>query len=212
MKFDLYDKTGTKKGDVNASAEIFEAKINPDLMHRAVVLRLANRRTNLAHVQTRGEVNGTTAKAFRQKGTGRARRGAKTTTLLRGGGASHGPRNIQNFSKAMPKKERRAALFSSLSLKAKEKSVFALEELGLKEPKTKTFVELLAKLPEGKKYLFVLPERNDVFRKSMANIPNTKTILASYLNPFDALWAEKICFVADALKKTEETFLTTDKK
>jgi large subunit ribosomal protein L4 len=212
MKFDLYDNTGTKKGDVNASKEIFEAKINPDLMHRAVVMRLANRRTNVAHVQTRGEVTATTAKAFRQKGTGRARRGAKTTTLLRGGGASHGPRNVQNFSKTMPQKERRAALFSSLSVKAKEKAIFSLEGFDSKEPKTKAFVSLLAKLPKAKKYLFVLPERDDVLRKSVSNIPNVKIILANYLNPFDALWAEKICFVSDSLKKAEETFLTTDKK
>jgi large subunit ribosomal protein L4 len=212
MKFDLYDNTGTKKGDVNASKEIFEAKINPDLMHRAVVLRLANRRLNVAHSQTRGEVTATTKKAFRQKGTGRARRGAMTTTLLRGGAASHGPRNVQNFSKAMPQKERRAALFSSLTVKANEKAIFSLEGFNSKEPKTKAFVTLLGKLPEAKKYLFVLPERDDVLRKSVSNIPNVKTILASYLNPLDALWAEKICFVADALQKAEDTFLTTDKK
>jgi large subunit ribosomal protein L4 len=212
MKFDLYDNTGTKKGDVDAPKEIFEAKINPDLMHRAVVMRLSNRRLNIAHAQTRGEVTATTAKAFRQKGTGRARRGAKTTTLLRGGAASHGPRNVQNFVKAMPQKERRAALFSSLTTKAKEKAIFSLEGFGAKEPKTKAFVELLGKLPEAKKYLFVLPERDDVLRKSVSNIPNVKTILASYLNPFDALWAEKICFVGDSLQKAEETFLTTRKK
>jgi large subunit ribosomal protein L4 len=135
-----------------------------------------------------------------------------TTTLLRGGAASHGPRNIQNFSKAMPQKERRAALFSSLTVKANEKAIFSLEGFNSKAPKTKAFVSLLGKLPEAKKYLFVLPERDDVLRKSVSNIPNVKTILASYLNPLDALWAEKICFVADALQKAEDTFLTTDKK
>lgn len=211
MKIDLYDATGAKKGDVTLKKEIFEAKINPDLMHRAVVMRLANRRTPVAHTLLRGEVHGTTKKAFRQKGTGNARRGALTTSLLRGGGVAHGPRNDRNFTKAMPKKERRAALFSSLSAQAQEKNILALEGFNTKEPKTKVFIDLLAKLPEAKKYLFVLAEKNEVFQKSVANIPNVQTILAAYLNPYDVLHANKICFVADGMKKMETTF-TTDKK
>ena len=122
MKIALYDATGEKSGDVTLNKTLFESKINKDLMHRAVVMRLANRRNPIAHVQTRGEVRMTTKKAFRQKGTGNARRGALSTTLLRGGAASHGPRNERNFTKDMPKKERRAALYSALSAQAKEKN------------------------------------------------------------------------------------------
>jgi large subunit ribosomal protein L4 len=211
MKIDLYDATGTKKGDVTLNKALFEAKINPDLMHRAVVMRLANRRLNIAHTLTRGEVAATTKKAFRQKGTGNARRGALTTSLLRGGGVAHGPRNNRNFSKMMPKKERRAALFSSLSAQAKDKNILALEGFVEKAPKTKKFVELLSKLPESKNYLFVLAARNEVFEKSAANVPNVKVIFASYLNPYDVLHAHKICFVADGMKKLEETFLSVKK-
>ncbi|MDH3324831.1 MAG: 50S ribosomal protein L4 [Candidatus Peregrinibacteria bacterium] len=207
MKFDLYTADGTKKGSVDAKKEIFEAKINPDLMHRAVVMRLANRRNPIAHTLTRGEVSATTAKAFRQKGTGNARRGAKSTNLLRGGGVTHGPRNDRNFTKAMPKKERRAALFSSLSDSAKEKKIFALEKFTSKAPSTKDFAKLLEKLPEAKNTLFVLAEKDFVFEKSASNIQKVNVILANYLNPLDVLKAEKICFVGDSLKKTEETFL-----
>lgn len=212
MKADLYDSTGSKKGSVDLNATIFGAKINEDLMHRAVVMRQANARNPIAHTLTRGEVNMTTAKAFRQKGTGRARRGAKSTSLLRGGGVTHGPRNTANFSKDMPKKERRLALFSSLSAKTKASDIFALESFESKEPKTKVFVDLLKKLPAAKKYLFVIPTKNDVLEKSASNIPNVKTILANYLNPYDVLNAEKICFVSESLKTLEDTFLTTDKK
>lgn len=211
MKIDLYDVTGAKKGDVTLNKNIFEAKINPDLMHRAVVMRLANRRLNIAHTLTRGEVAATTKKAFRQKGTGNARRGALTTSLLRGGGVAHGPRNNRNFTKMMPKKERRAALFSSLSAQAKEKNIFALEGFAEKTPKTKKFAELLSKLPESKNYLFVLAGRNEVFEKSAANMPNVKVIFASYLNPYDVLHSYKVCFVADGMKKLEETFLPEQK-
>jgi large subunit ribosomal protein L4 len=211
MKIDLYDVTGAKKGDISLNKDIFEAKINPDLMHRAVVMRLANRRLNIAHTLTRGEVAATTKKAFRQKGTGNARRGALTTSLLRGGGVAHGPRNNRNFTKMMPKKERRAALFSSLSAQAKDKNVFALEGFAEKAPKTKKFAELLAKLPESKNYLFVLAGRNEIFEKSAANMPNVKVIFASYLNPYDVLHAHKVCFVADGIQKLEETFLSEQK-
>lgn len=209
MKIDLYAANGDKKGDVELNAKIFGAKINPDLMHRAVIMRLANARNPIAHTKTRGEVAYTTKKLFRQKGTGNARRGARSTNLLRGGGVAHGPRNTVNYSKAMPKKERRAALFSSLSSKVEENVLFALEKYEGKKAETKTFVSLLEKLPKAKKYLFVISEKNEVFEKSCRNIPNVKTILANYLNPYDVLLSDGICFVSDSLAKVEETFLQT---
>lgn len=208
MKVDLYDSKGTKKGDVTLNDDIFAAKINPDLMHRSVVMRLSNRRINIAHSKTRGEVSATTAKAFKQKGTGRARRGAKSTSLLRGGGVAHGPRNIRNFVKDMPQKERRAALFSSLTVKANDKEIFALDKFDLTEPRTKDFASLLQKLPTAEKYLFVLPAKNEIFTKSSSNLQNVKVILANYLNPYDVLHADKICFLKDAFTTLEETFLT----
>lgn len=211
MKIDLYNATGTKSGSIDLSKDLFEAKINPELMHRAVVMRLANARNAIAHVKTRSEVSATTKKMFRQKGTGNARRGSRVVTLLRGGGAVGGPRSDANFSKKMPKKERRAALFSSLTSQANDKNIFALEGLNTKIPKTKTFVDLLGKLPEAKKYLFVLSGRDEVLEKSMRNVPGIKTIFAQYLNPLDVLHAEKICFVGDALHQTENTFLSSAK-
>ncbi|PID70194.1 50S ribosomal protein L4 [bacterium DOLZORAL124_38_8] len=210
MKIDLFAIDGTKKQKA-VSADLFEANINEDLMHRAVLMRLANRRNAIAHVQARGDVSATRKKAFRQKGTGNARRGSLTTNLLRGGGAVHAPRNVRNFAKDMPKKERRAALFSSLSLQAQQSNVFALEKMNMEAPKTKEFVAVLDKLPEAKKYLFVFADKDENLRKSMNNLPNVKTILASYLNPFDVLHAEKVCFFEDALAKTEEVFLSHKK-
>lgn len=209
MKIDFYTSTGEKKGAWSLAKEIFETEINKDLMHRAVIRKLSNARLNIAHTKTRAEVEMTKKKAFRQKGTGNARRGAKSTNLLRGGGVTHGPRNNRNFTLDMPKKERRKALFSSLSWQAKDDNVFGLESFDSPKPQTKTFAEMLAKLPQGKKYLFVLPEKDIIFEKSVSNIPHTKTILASYLNPYDVLNNEKICFVKkESLDLLEKTFLT----
>lgn len=212
MKVDLYDSAGNKKGDISLNDLIFGVKPNNDLMHRAVVMRQANARNPIAHTKTRAEVAKSTAKAFRQKGTGRARRGALSTNLVRGGGVTHGPRNTRNFSKNMPRRERRAALFSSLSTKAKEKNIFSLESFDAQGPKTKVFSELLTKLPKAKKYLFVLPEKNIVLEKSAANIPHVTTLLASYLNPHDVLNAEKICILQSAFDTIEQTFLTAKQK
>lgn len=208
MKLDLYTDKGEKKGQVLVNETVFGAKVNEDLMHRAIVMRLANRRNPIAHTKTRGEVVGSTKKIFRQKGTGNARRGSRYTNILRGGGVTHGPRNDRNFSKSMPKKERRAALFSSLTLRANDGDAFALESYTSEEPKTKDFVSMLSKLPAAKKYLFVIPSKNRVFQKSASNLPNIEVILAAYLNPFDVLKAEKVCFLQESLEVVEKTFLS----
>ncbi|NJP04004.1 50S ribosomal protein L4 [Candidatus Gracilibacteria bacterium] len=140
-----------EKGSIDVNDSIFSAKINPDLMHRAIVMRLANRRNPIAHTLTRGEVNKTTKKAFRQKGTGNARRGALSTSLLRGGGVCHGPRNDRNFTKAMPKKERRAALFSSLSQKAEAKKCNGAGVICRKSTENKSVRNTLEQVARSKK-------------------------------------------------------------
>jgi len=209
MKVDLYTATGTKNGSLDLNKDIFGAKVNADLMHRAVVMRLANARTPIAHTKTRGEVAYSTRKIFRQKGTGNARRGARSTNLLRGGGVTHGPRNTVNYAKMMPKKERRAALFSSLSAKVNAKAIFGLDSFGAKAPKTKDFVALLEKLPAGKRHLFVLPAKDEVFAKSARNVPGVKVITAQYLNPYDVLQADQVCLFKDAIPVIESTFNAT---
>lgn len=211
MNIDIYTSTGEKKGTQALNESMFSVNVNEGLMHRAVVMRQANARNPIAHTKTRAEVSMTTKKAFKQKGTGRARRGALSTGLLRGGGITHGPRSVQNFTINMPKKERRLALFSSLTVKAGESNIFGLESFVEKIPKTKAFVSLLEKLPKAKKYLFVLDGKDPVFEKSVSNIPNISVISAQYLNPTDILKAEKVCFVANALQAAENIFLSSKK-
>lgn len=211
MNIDIYTGKGEKKGTQALKKEIFGVEIHEGLVHRAVVMRQANARNPIAHTKTRAEIVMSTKKLFKQKGTGRARRGAPSTSLLRGGGVAHGPRNTRNFTVNMSKKERRLALFSCLTSKANEKDIFALESFLEKEPKTKAFVELLSKLPQAKKYLFVFGEKDPVLEKSIANVPNVETIFASYLNPTDVLKAEKLCFVSNALETVEKTFLNSSK-
>ncbi|HLD63324.1 MAG TPA: 50S ribosomal protein L4 [Candidatus Peribacteraceae bacterium] len=207
MTIDVFTATGTKKGTLTLPKSLFEAPIRMGLMHQAVIMQQSNRRRPIAHAKTRGEVQGSTRKLYKQKGTGRARRGAIRAPLLRGGGKTFGPRSNANFIKEMPKRMRHAALASCLSLQAKQQAIIGLEQYeGAK--KTKTLHQLLSKLPVtlGRRILFVTPSRNESLFYSSRNIPGVKAITANYLNPEDVMNARNIIFVADALKVAEETF------
>lgn len=211
MKLDLYQQSGEKKGTVEASDAIFNAPINDELVRLATLRQQANARVAIAHTKSRGEVRGGGKKPWRQKGTGRARFGSTRNSAWVGGGIAFGPRSNRNFSKRMNKQARRAALFSALSSQAADGNVFALDSFKAATPKTKTFAGLLGKLPKGRSFLVVIPEKDAILEKSAGNIANVKTILVNYLNPFDILLHEKIMFLESSLKKAEELFLTADK-
>lgn len=207
MKLDLYEQSGKKKGTSDASDQIFAAPVNEELMRLALIRQLANARQATAHVKTRGEVSGGGKKPWRQKGTGRARFGSSRNPIWRSGGVAFGPRNVRNFSKAMPKKARRAALFSGLSQKASSKDIFVLDKFESKVPKTKEFAQLFEKLPVERSLLVVLDKKDLNLEKSASNLPNVKTILVDYLNLHDLLKYEKVMFIEGALKRAEELFL-----
>lgn len=207
MNIDLYSQKGDKLKSIRVSDVIFKAEINEGLMHQALVRQHSNARVNLAHTLTKGEVRGGGAKPYRQKGTGRARQGSIRNPHYKGGGVAMGPRNNRNFTKDMPKKQRRKALFSALSLKAKDGNIAAIDKYASKEIKTKDFVAMLDKLPKAKRTLFVLDQKNEVLEKSANNVPNVKTLLVNYLNIADLVKYEKVVFLEPALKKAEEVFV-----
>lgn len=207
MKIDLYTSAGEKNGSVDLPAAVFEAPINQGLMHTALVMQQSNRRKPIAHVKSRGEVAGSTRKLFRQKGTGRARKGSANSPILRSGGRAFGPRNVRNFIKDMPRKMRRNALLSCLSSAAQNNRIIALEGYG-EDPKTKTFATMLGSLPVsvGRKIIFVLPQKMNALENASRNVPGVKTLLVDYLNPEDVLGAHHIVFLVDAIKIAEEKF------
>lgn len=210
MKVDLYTQTGEKKGQVELKKEFFEVPYNEDLIHQALVRQHANGRVAIAHTKTRGEVRGGGRKPFRQKGTGSARQGSRRSPNLRGGGVVFGPRNDRNFVVDMPKKQRRKALFSALSAKAKNDQIIALESYE-GEVKTKVFAELIKKLPIDRNVLIIIPEKNEVIQRSTKNLANAKTIIVNYLNIADLQKYRKILFLKNALPKMEEIFRSVNK-
>lgn len=179
---------------------VFSSRINEGLMHQALMRQQSNRRNPIAHAKKRGEVVGTTKKAFQQKGTGRARRGAARSPLLRGGGKTFGPQGIENYQKAMPKTMRRTALASCLSYLAKHERILGLESFG-DTMKTKTFTDMLKKMPveHGRRLLIVIPAHHKGLELSARNVDGVKTLLASYINPEDLLTSKKVIFLTEAI-------------
>jgi len=194
MKVDVFNMEGKKIKQVELPAAVFEAPINVDLMHQAYTRQMANARLGTHKTKTRGEVAGGGRKPWRQKGTGRARQGSIRAVQWKGGGRVHTPRP-RSYEQAMPKKMRRAALRSALSVKAAEAGIIVVEELALDEPKTRLMVAALGKLIGESSALVLMPEKDqfyDMVMRSTDNLADAKVLLASYLNIRDLLGYEKI--------------------
>ena len=206
----VYNTEGKQVEELNLNEAIFnDNNINTSLMHEFVVMQLANARYNIAKTKTRWEVKASGRKLYRQKGTGNARVGDAVSPIRRGGGVAFGPTGNENYHKDMPKKQRRKALFSSLTVRAKDDALLALDKYDFDAIATKNAVKVLENLGlKWEKVLVVIPEKNEVITKSFRNIPGVKTILANYINPYDLLSYKKILFLKDSLPVIENTFLS----
>ncbi len=202
MDVPMYNTKGEQVGEAELRSDIFEVPVNVSLMHQALVRQLANARRGTHKTQSRGEVNRTTAKWYRQKGTGRARHGSRNANLFVGGGIAHGPKPRQ-YTKKMPRKMRRTALCSALSVKAMENQIVILDVLQMEAPKTKEMVAVLKNLGLDQRVLILLPERNVRVEKSARNLPQVKTLRASYLNVRDLLGYDHVVMPLGALQVVE---------
>lgn len=203
MRVPVLNMQGEAVSEVELRPEIFEAAVNVPLMHQALVRQLANARLGTHSTKTRSENNRTKAKWFRQKGTGRARHGSRNAPIFVGGGIAHGPKP-RSYEKKMPRKMRRAALRSVLSVKASASQIVVLDVLQMAAPKTKEMVGVLRNLAVADaKVLILLPERNDAVEASARNLPTVQTLRAHYLNVRDLLGADHIVMPLGALEVVE---------
>lgn len=202
MVVPMYDMSGVQVGEIELLPSIFEAPARVPLMHQAAVRQLANGRSGTHKAKSRGEINRTKAKWYRQKGTGRARHGSRNANLFVGGGVAHGP-VPRSYAKKMPRKMRRAALCSALSVKLVDEQIVFLDELEMDVPKTKRVVQLLDDLGLDSSVLVLLAERDEMVEKSARNLPNVKTLLARYLNIKDLLTYDYLVVPLSALEVVE---------
>lgn len=195
---------GKKSGEVSLPGKIFGVKVNQPLMAQAVRVYLANQRKAKAKTKSRGEVEGSGRKIWRQKGTGRARHGDRYAPIFVGGGVTHGPKGNQNFKLKMSKKMKRAALFSALTSGLKEKKIVVVEGLALVKPKTKNMAKVLDNLQlENLKVLIILPEKIETVLRAGRNLKNVGLVEANLLNTYQVLKPEKIVLMKEAIKKME---------
>ncbi|MBO0704192.1 MAG: 50S ribosomal protein L4 [Candidatus Dormibacteraeota bacterium] len=202
---DVFDASGARSGELDLPAAVFGTAPNMAVMHQAYVRQLANVRQGSADTKTRAEVSGGGSKPYRQKGTGRARHGSTREPQMQGGGTVFGP-HPRSYRQKMPRRMRRLALRSALSVKASEGKVAVLEGFELEEPSTRDALTVLQEIGVEDTALIVLPASNLVVQRSLSNLPWAKAILWSNLNLYDLFTHDRLLVHKDALEPLVETF------
>ena len=197
---------GKKIGEIELNNDLFDAKINKHVVHQIVKRYLAGKRRGTASTKNRSEVSGGGEKPWKQKGTGRARAGSIRSPLWVGGGVIFGPEN-RDYSYPIPKKMRMVALKSILSDKAKNNNIIVLDNLELKEGKTKEIINIFNNLNlDGNKVLIVIDKEDDLIKRAVSNLEGAMVITANKINAYELINYKKIIVTKDALKVIEEVF------
>lgn len=213
MEAKIYNQTGKESGTVTLPEDVFGLTWNADLVHQVVTSLMTAARTPVAHTKTRGEVRGGGKKPWKQKGTGRARHGSTRSPIWVGGGVAHGPRNDKNFDRKINKKMKRKAFNTILSRKLRDNEIIFLNDVSLKETKTKEAKIVMEALSKVKGYeriskktnaLFLaLPKKDANLEKSFRNFGNIEVGEARNLNPLHLMGYKYVAFVnPDEILKT----------
>ena len=206
MQLDIINAKGEKTGrTIELPEEIFGIEPNDHVLYLAVKQYMGAQRQGTHKVKTRAEVQGSSKKLHKQKGTGGARKGNLRSPIYKGGGTIFGPKP-HKYDIKLNRKVKDLAKMSALSYKAKENNIVILEDLVMDAPKTKTFTGVLKTLNIGnKKSLFVVPEYNDNFYLSLRNVPGVNGTVISDMNTYDILNANVLVLSESAAKLfTEE--------
>jgi large subunit ribosomal protein L4 len=198
---DVQNVKGKPISQVDLADDVFSVPVKSSVLHEVVMMQLANRRAGTAAVKHRGDVKGSRRKLYRQKGTGRARRGDIKSPLMRGGGVVFGP-DGRNYKYQVPKKVKRLALKMALSSKLNQKELVVLDRFELKEIKTKEFVGVLNTLNLNSA-LIVTDENNENLEISSRNVRNIKVLRSEGLNVYDILKYQTLVLLEPAVKNIE---------
>ncbi|OPY86724.1 MAG: 50S ribosomal protein L4 [Smithella sp. PtaU1.Bin162] len=203
---DVFDIEKKKVSQVDLNDAVFSAEVNEAVVYDVVKMQMAARRSGTSSTKTRSDVRGGGKKPWRQKGTGRARVGTTRSPIWRGGGIVFGP-HPRNYAFSVPKKIRKKALISVLSMKLKEDKMVILKDFPMEKISTKTFKNVVD-LFGFKKALFVLDDKNEVLLKSSRNIKNIKMIRSEGINVYDVLNFEHLVLLEPSVKKIEGALLS----
>jgi len=198
---DVKNIKGKKVTTIDLVENIFNVPVKSSVLHEVVTMQLANQRSGSASVKHRSDVKGSTRKLFRQKGTGRARRGNIKSPLLRGGGVAFGP-DGRTYAFRAPKKVRKLALKMALSSKLQANELMVLDKFELKQIKTKDFVDLLNGL-NLTNALIITGEKNENLELSSRNVPDIKVLRSEGLNVYDILKYKTLILLEPVVKNIE---------
>ncbi|MFH1887743.1 MAG: 50S ribosomal protein L4 [Pseudomonadota bacterium] len=202
---DVVNIKGEKVSELTLNDGVFGVTPSSGVLHQVVVAQLANRRAGSACVKNRSDINASGKKMYRQKGTGRARRGDRRSPLLRGGGVIFGP-HPKVYSVKVPKKVRRLALRMAISSRFLGEKLTVLDAMPMERIKTRDFVDVATAL-DARNALFVLPEKNETIELSARNVPGVKVLRTEGVNVYDVLKYDRLVLLLPAVDALERRLL-----
>jgi len=197
---DVYNIKKEKVAEVEVADAVFDATVKEHLFYDVVRMQLAQRRSGTVATKLRGEVSGGGKKPWRQKGTGRARAGSSRSPLWRGGGITFGPKP-RSFSISLPKKVKRQALCSALTLKRRSEKLMILDKIELPEIKTRHVTQILTTL--GAHRVLIIDDHNERLQLSARNLPEVKVLQPEGLNLYDLLSYDMLFITQPCLEKIQ---------
>ena len=201
----LLNILGQECGTIKLNDSVFKQEYNEALIHQVVVAHLANLRQGTKSALTRSEVRGHAKKPWRQKGTGRARQGSTKAPQWRGGGVAFAPKP-RDFSKKVNKEAKRVAFRSAISTKLANKELIVLENLDIKDAKTKSMIEVLKNLGIEKTAVLVTKGANENVLRASGNLSTVEVTNSDLLSVYDIIKCDKLVVTADAIKSIEEAY------
>ena len=202
----VYDIEYNRISEIDLSDAVFGAEVNEDAIYEVVKMQMASRRMGTASTKGRSDVRGGGKKPWRQKGTGRARAGHSRSPIWRGGGIIFGP-TPHSYSYKPPKKVRRVALISALSMKLKEEKMIILRDFPMDEIKTKRFREVIERFGLNNA-LFVIDGSQPILEKSSRNVKEIKMVRSEGINVYDLLKYDHVVLLEPSIKKIEEALIS----
>lgn len=205
MKADVFDLKGNSVEQITLDKGLFEVEYNQDLLAQYLRVFASNQRQGTASTKTRGEVQGSGRKPWKQKGTGRARAGSIRGPIWRHGGRAHGA-HPRDWSLDMPKKMKQKVMAVTLSYKLKNDKLKIVKDFNFDKPKTKDLVTALENLNLLKNSIIVLGEKNVNLEKSSSNLKNVNLALVDNLNPYELIKADSVLLTKDAVTKLQKKY------
>lgn len=211
METKVLSTEGKELRTITLSDEVFGREVSDETVYFAVRNELANLRVGTACTKTRSEVVGSGKKPWRQKGTGRARSGTKQSPVWVGGGIAFGPRP-RDYSYAIPRKQKRSAIMSLLSMKAKGSALTVVEDFGVESGKTRDFVSIMRNVSKGDRVVLVLKDDDAMVKRAAANVPWLKFLSYNRLRAHDLLYCKELVLMESAALSLNEFYASKREK